>query len=407
MEDNQDVAEDESYSDDPVANPKIDWYYKFRSFAPVAILMLVTTIYLPSTVGGKFSLNSGTNKVEFGQGLASMQVCSPSLGMNPESSFVNAIYSGTHKFSGVTVSGIPTTCNGKDLVIRAYDSSGNKLKLFNSNSSDIYVYKSRLGNFRAGLNATGSTIKVINSSSFKVTFDIPERDSIDVQFISIETAEPSIIFTCQVHYECQIGDIGPGGGTIFYERASGFNCGPYFNEIGSPTGGLCYFLEFAPKGWSGSSTDPVVKLSSGPPNTTYGPNETLGCCSINLVAATSSARIGQGYRNTMNFVSASRNEVGSQIQRANSYRGGGKADWYVPNVSELVQTCKFIRGLAWVSDVTACSALGTISASSGFANLNYGTSSLGNEYWAYGMSGTRDEGLEYRETSYTRPIRAF
>ena len=44
------------YADDPVADPKIDWFYKLRSFAPIAIVLLVTTIYLPSTVGGKITV---------------------------------------------------------------------------------------------------------------------------------------------------------------------------------------------------------------------------------------------------------------------------------------------------------------------------------------------------------------
>ena len=52
------------YTDDPVADPKIDWFYKLRSFAPIAIVLLVSTIYLPSTVGGKFSLNSGSSIYE-------------------------------------------------------------------------------------------------------------------------------------------------------------------------------------------------------------------------------------------------------------------------------------------------------------------------------------------------------
>ena len=66
MEDGQDLPEDEHYSDDPVSDPKIDWFYKLRSFAPIAIVMMVTTIYLPSTVGGKISLNSNASTIGFG-----------------------------------------------------------------------------------------------------------------------------------------------------------------------------------------------------------------------------------------------------------------------------------------------------------------------------------------------------
>ena len=79
------------YTDDPVADPKIDWYYKLRSFAPIAILLLVTTIYLPNTVGGKISLNSNSAKIEFGQGVVQTQYCglSASISVNLYSTFKN------------------------------------------------------------------------------------------------------------------------------------------------------------------------------------------------------------------------------------------------------------------------------------------------------------------------------
>ena len=51
---------------------------------------------------------------------------------------------------------------------------------------------------------------------------------------------------------CQVGDIGPGGGTIYYYEAAGFKCGNSFSITGSPTGGLCHYLEVAPNGWAPS-----------------------------------------------------------------------------------------------------------------------------------------------------------
>lgn len=51
---------------------------------------------------------------------------------------------------------------------------------------------------------------------------------------------------------CQVGDIGPGGGIIYYYEAAGFNCGVGSTSTGSPTGGLCHYLEVAPNGWAPS-----------------------------------------------------------------------------------------------------------------------------------------------------------
>jgi hypothetical protein len=75
MEDNQDVAEDEYYSDDPVLSPKIDWFAKFKSFAPIVTLLFVTTFFLPNTVGGRINISSGISNIEFGKGLIQAPTC--------------------------------------------------------------------------------------------------------------------------------------------------------------------------------------------------------------------------------------------------------------------------------------------------------------------------------------------
>jgi len=359
MEDNQDVAEDEYYSDDPVLSPKIDWFYKLRSFAPVTLLLIVTTFYLPNTVGGTISLNSGASKVEFGQGIASLKVCASSLNSNPESSFVNAIYSGTHKFSGITVSGIPTACNGEDLVIRAYDASAKKLPLFNTNKSDVLIYKSRLGKFRAGLNSTGMTVSRISSSSFKVLFDVPVSNSLDIQFISVETAEPSMTFSCQADLECKVGDTGPGGGIVFYENIEGFSCGVTFVDT-------CNFLEVAPSGWNGLNIDGNGQKwnPSGSAITNIESKSTA------QLTSTASESIGLGAKNTSLIVTATgsctltRDPITGKTNQgqnttyaaclASRYGGGGKTDWYLPAWSELNQLCKYVVQQSWVSDASAC-----------------------------------------------------
>jgi len=348
--------------------------------------LVVTTFFLPNTVGGTISLSSGTNKVEFGQGIASLKVCASSVTSNPESSFVNAIYSGTHKFSGVTVSGIPAVCDGKDIIIRAYDSSAKKLPLFSTNKSDVFIYKSRLGTFRAGLNSNGMTVLKISSTAFKVLFDAPVSDSVDIQFISVETAEPSVTFTCQTDLECKIGDTGPGGGIIFYENVVGFSCGVSFTET-------CNFLEVAPSLWNGGSTDGNGQKWT--PATSAIVN--VESKSTAQLTSTASESIGLGAKNTSIIVVTTgsctipRDAITGKTNQsqnttyaaclASRYGGGGKTDWYLPAWSELNQLCKYVVQQSWVSDASACNpTVGTGSPLLTSLGLRWGAS------WGYWSS---------------------
>ena len=126
------------YADDPVADPKIDWFYKLRSFAPIAIVLLVTTIYLPSTVGGKITLNSNSAKIEFGQGVVNTQYCglSASISVNLYSAFKNGS-PGEHYLDRVKVSGIPAACANKEFKIQLFDDSSPSPLAFYGSRTDL------------------------------------------------------------------------------------------------------------------------------------------------------------------------------------------------------------------------------------------------------------------------------
>jgi len=126
------------YADDPVADPKIDWFYKLRSFAPIAIVLLVTTIYLPSTVGGKITLNSNSAKIEFGQGVVNTQYCglSASISVNLYSAFKNGS-PGEHYLDRVKVSGIPAACANKEFKIQLFDDSSSSPLAFYGSRTDL------------------------------------------------------------------------------------------------------------------------------------------------------------------------------------------------------------------------------------------------------------------------------
>lgn len=100
-----------------------------------------------------------------------------------------------------------------------------------------------------------------------------------------------------------IGDTGPGGGVVFYDAGSQQAWGRY--------------LEAAPANWSGGA-DPEVAW---------------GCWGTSITGAYSET-IGGGKDNTLAIVSACAEE-GIAPRLADNYSGGGKNDWYLPNMDEL------------------------------------------------------------------------
>jgi hypothetical protein len=200
----------------------------------------------------------------------------------------------------------------------------------------------------------------------------------------------------------QVGDIGPGGGRVFYVSTTGFNCGPSYTATGSPYNFKCYYLEAAPTTGANAWTDAVYVPFSA--NT----NQVNNASAPETATATA---IGWGYRNTLAMVlqDATANKAGT-ISRA--YRGPNNlSDWYLPSYDELNQMCKWARGVPWSSDATVCSGgtINTGSGAAGFSNLNYWSSSDSRNLYAfyqYFGSGYRGETAKTL-TIYVRPIRAF
>ena len=117
-----------------------------------------------------------------------------------------------------------------------------------------------------------------------------------------------------------IGSIGPGGGKIFYISEAGFNCGSGFTSTGSPTGGLCRYLEAAASTTSPAWTDATYAWS-GNTNT-----------SVATVIS-----IGSGYKNTLAMIGQSGAGTEGAGNVAQAFRGGGLSDWYLPSANEANQ----------------------------------------------------------------------
>jgi hypothetical protein len=240
-------------------------------------------------------------------------------------------------------------------------------------------------------------------------------------------------WSCAQGGACSVGDVGPGGGTIFYTSA-GFSCGENYSQT-------CKYLEAAPATWFPAATDkPSNNWASAVTNCydTTKPDDSaprISCLDGSIYdTATRTAAgpngiannllIGMGLKNTNLIVSfsgaydASTNSYAAGAARA--YNGGFKTDWAMPSYGELNQLCKYVRGEPWVSDDTLCSNASATPNLLGMPSTHFYSSS--EIIWTIDPPYSREQGYfinhENNTTgtvtsggkngdSSTRPVRAF
>lgn len=351
------------YHDDPVESAVVARKKPKALFA--VLLLFASGLVLNTTLAANINLNSG-QRVEFGQGLALTAACSGSsvLTATPNASFVNASGSGSFYFKSITVSGIPSTCHGVDFTLSVYDSStSSALPIFATNKSEVRIWNDG-GTFKLGSGSVSGATITSSSGAFTVSFTTPVALASDVSRLTLQSAS-HVAYSCALDLVCSLGDTGPGGGTVFYVNATGFNCGPDHTSTGSPTGGLCNYLEFAPRTWSGQSLDPI-----GPATTSASNIPSIGVTQAN---SRTLAEIGRGYKysNAINAVfgtcssvyTGGRNFSGTACPTAagmaRAYRGGGLSDWYLLNAAELNVACQYTRGGQAINPDVACARLGS------------------------------------------------
>ena len=118
----------------------------------------------------------------------------------------------------------------------------------------------------------------------------------------------------------EVGDSGPGGGTIFYV------------DMNRPVGSQ--YFEAACAGWTNNCD-----------GTTADPTAEWGCDGVPISGADGTA-IGTGEHNTANIVNIEFGcaESGIAARLANDYTNSGKSDWFLPSQDELNALCKWAFG---------------------------------------------------------------
>jgi hypothetical protein len=402
------------YSDDPVRFNQQPQKRKIPAIFGALLLLVGGSFFVQTTLASNISLNTGA-PVEFGQGFVATTACDPEITITPFSTFINAQGGGEHRLSSIRLSGIDSSagaCEGKTFRVRAYGATGPALDLFKWedgewNGTD-YDWTVKDSYDFVDINRTDSDFlwtsggtdndDVINigedpitESAFTINFVSVAMNILRTPLVSTDVLKRITVETFETY---NVGDIGPGGGIVFYVAETPFDCGQTLTDT-------CNFLEAAPTTGANAWID-ADYLWSG--NTT--------------VAIGSDARgtaIGTGYKNTLAMVGQA--SGGSTADRAatkaREYGGPNSlSDWFLPSKDELNQMCKWVGNVAWTSDATVCFG-GTINTGPGAAGF------VENLYWSSSESGAGNAWGQYfddgyqtnlgakNSTFYVRPVRAF
>ena len=314
------------YHDDPAAEPVVK-RSKPRAIFGSALLLFAGGLFLNTTLAANINIGTG-GKVEFGQGISITTACSGSsvLTATPNSSFVNSSGSGAFYFSSVTVSGIPSSCNGVDFQISAYDSvTSTALPIFGETKTVASIWNNG-GSYQGGKGWLGSSI-TSGSGTFTVSFTTPVALASTVERLTIQSTS-HVAGNCITEAVCSLGDIGPGGGMVFYAGAP-------FTMAGATCNTSCRYLAWAPVSWA--STQSQNASFSQPGTATEDARTTI--MPGNALLGTSLS-FGSGLSNTRLFVNASNsgNSATNGAKAVQLYAGNDSSagQWFLPSRDEAI-----------------------------------------------------------------------
>ena len=121
---------------------------------------------------------------------------------------------------------------------------------------------------------------------------------------------------------CSLGEIGPGGGMVFYVSASGFTCGLNNDQT-------CNYLEVAPRDW-------YLTTCGAPDMDCKSQWQTSGSTSLIGTATTFGRSLfNAGLIETALGTCSSPVSSCNASGKARQYRGGSKSDWTLPTSGDL------------------------------------------------------------------------
>ncbi len=176
---------------------------------------------------------------------------------------------------------------------------------------------------------------------------------------------------------CEVGDTGPGGGTIFYISPTVINAVP-----GISSGGR--YLEVAPINWSGLSVE-----------------STTAWARVQTSVTGTFSAIGSGAENTRLINAAlGTNSLAAKIASDLTFPStGGKSDWFLPSTLEVKEMYDALYAPNLAGDLTIKNYWSSTQDSS--------LSSRANTYWFGGGGLVSPTDKLNASQMYLRPIRAY
>jgi hypothetical protein len=214
---------------------------------------------------------------------------------------------------------------------------------------------------------SGTPTTVQSATAYTIT--ATNTTSTDTQTFTLTVTAAAL--SCANGGVCALGDIGPGGGKVFYVHASGtFACGATLTST-------CKYLEAAPTTGNSSWRDTDYRWSN--------------ITTAEIGANARGTAIGTGYKNTvaMETQSSTTGRAGT-ITRA--YRGPNNLlDWHLPSKDELAQFYAQRTTVGGFSAVNYWSSSELDATTPWYQSFSSGGQGNAPKDWAY----------------YVRPVRAF
>jgi hypothetical protein len=220
------------------------------------------------------------------------------------------------------------------------------------------------------VNASSGVVAFVAAGTCRLSVSI----AADSSYLSASSSQISFSLVYQV------GDTGPGGGKIFMTPSAGANT-------------TTKYFESAVSGWNGSATDTLAPWCS----LTY---QYLGSSGV----APQLTTIGSGAANTSAMVAAGKCTSGAgNVARA--YNGGGKSDWHLPSIDELLQ---MYAQRSTIGGFNLMTEAGTARTTTSYWSSSENSSQGNNNYaqtWSFATNGSDNwsKSLQFG----VRPIRSF